>query len=181
MYQVMESQSKQINSFVFHFFSGMMKPARIRKVFIPNRENCYICNKQFLKSSLEHHITVFHARIEIDLKCDFCCQAFRHKNGLRNHITQAHRMTPDRRKYHKCDLCEKIFIKKPGLTKHVLLVHENKRSHICNTCDKIFKSSGNLNAHISTAHEKKNIYQCNQCEKKISIKKFLGKASTLCA
>ena len=98
--------------------------------------NCYICDKEFDKFSLEEHFFTFH----------------------NNKVTEEN-IKKQIQTINKCESCGKSFADNSDLDKHKKTVHEKQRKRICEICGKsLFRISylanQHLNCHLEAVREK---------------------------
>ena len=141
--------------------------------------NCYICDKEFDKFSLEEHFFTFHnnkvteenikKQIQTINKCESCGKSFSNAGYLKRHIRIVH-------EGHKCESCGNSFSQAQFLKKHIYMVHEGQN---CESCGKSFSNTGSLKKHIYKVHKGHKDYKCESCGKSFSragtLKKHLIK------
>ncbi|XP_058818259.1 zinc finger protein 14-like [Topomyia yanbarensis] len=115
-----------------------------------NKNQCEICNKQFIcRSILNKHIMVMHEKNNLPkpLPCPYCPKMFGNRPKLNLHI-DAHE---NNRKYN-CSFCEKSFIQKSHCTSHEK-IHTGERPHPCQFCPAAFRTPADKRKHEKT-HQK---------------------------
>jgi hypothetical protein len=119
------------------------KQNKIGAVGKDTKAKCNACGRTYvLRTSLQRHIRMKHAKSPSTFACHLCSEKFITKYYLSEHL-----ITHNTERAHVCSLCNRTYKRKKDLTKHGI-THRRPDKWRCELCFSKLKSKWGFQAHM---------------------------------